>query len=88
MKKTIILPNGKKHNVIKETDRYYICKNAQFRKSNRIITVKEDPVKEEQAAEEVVISIPEVEPFDIVNTDSEEPDEVKKEETEEEQKGE
>ena len=46
MKRTLWMKNGKKHDVIGETGRYWLCKGTQFRKgSPEIEKIAEKPAK-------------------------------------------
>ena len=77
MKKTVIMENGKRFPIIAETDRFYVCKRMQFRKSNKHIRVEveEEPVVAEEVTEtelkdeELFNNYPNLEEFDFVNTE-------------------
>ena len=56
MKKILIMKNGTVNEVTGENDRYYLCGDVQFRKSNPMIdhleAVKEPKVEEVEESEE------------------------------------
>lgn len=52
--KFLIFPDGTEEKVLKETGKFYICKDRMFRKSNGEVTVKmrePEPEKEEERQE-------------------------------------
>lgn len=61
--KRVIFRNGRKYNVVSETDRYWICAKTAFRKANpdievRIeppeVTEKQEKKKAEKKAKEII----------------------------------
>lgn len=49
----IILPDGTRKNVLEEKGRFFICKDAQFRKAlHELVPVKEKPKKKEEKGAE------------------------------------
>ena len=52
--KFIVLPDGTEEKILKETGKFFVCKDRMFRKSNEEILVKlrEPEKKEEEGGEE------------------------------------
>lgn len=64
--KILVLNDGREFKITGETGKYWICKNAQFRKSNPAIldVIEKEPAKKKKAKEETVEEVKVNEEFD------------------------